>query len=234
MSESIDFIKDRATKTISAAKQVASQWVWEEMTIVQMQAALDAITGNKAISPPVIGQEEIASQAEQEMLSARGQWDAQLDILHRRTVQASAMAKAKFRNDPATLAVLAPLTASSNSRSETLAEALALESAWSKVAPTWNPMPANTLAAFKTLRKTCAEDLQGAYSDAKSAWRKEVEKLGNAGRQLEDANEAWYAAATAVFASDTSEGAMIRSTVPTTYTPPAEKPPTPAPTPPPT
>ena len=166
------------------------------------------------------------------MLAARGQWDVQLDILHHRTVQASVMAKAKFRNDPATLAVLAPLTASSNSRSETLAEALALESAWAKVAPTWSPLPANTLAAFKTLRKVCAEDLQEVYSNAKSAWRKEVEKLGTAGRLLEDANEAWYAAATAVFTSDTPEGAMIRSTVPTTYTPPAAKPPTPAPAPP--
>src|SRR5437867_872496 len=134
MSESIDFIKDRSTKTISAAKQISSQWVWDEMTVAQMQAELDAITGNKAASPPVIGLEEIASQAEQEMLSTRGLWDAQLDILHRRTVQTTTLAKTKFRKDPAALAVLSPLTASSNSRSETLAEALALESAWAKVA----------------------------------------------------------------------------------------------------
>jgi len=88
-------------------------------------------------------------------------------------------------------------------------------------------MPANTLAAFKLLRKTCAEDLQTAYSDGKSAWRKEVESLGEMGRALEDANEAWYAAATAVFASNTPEEAMIRSTVPTTYSPPPAQPTTP-------
>jgi len=41
------------------------------------------------------------------------------------------------------------------------------------------------------------------------------------GRDLEDLNEAWYAEATKVFPAGTAEGDMIRSTVPTTYTPPA-------------
>ena len=33
MGESVDFIKDRAVKTISAANQIAGTWVWQEKPI---------------------------------------------------------------------------------------------------------------------------------------------------------------------------------------------------------
>ncbi len=230
MSESIEFIKERGTKTISAAKQVAGRWTWEEMTIDQMQAKLVAITGNSTVTPPVIGQEQIASSSEQTMLAARGTWDAQLDELHRRTVQGVGMSKNRNRNNPANLAVLSALTARGTSRAETLAEALAWESAWAKVDPTWSPLPANTLAAFQTLRKQCAEDLQQAYADALADYRQEAEKLNDLAAELEEINVAWYADATTVFPVGTASGDMIRSTVPTTYTPSTTTPP-PAPAP---
>jgi hypothetical protein len=230
MSQTIDFIKDRAVKTISAAKQVAATWTSPEETPDQMQAQLESITGNSSSTPPVVGQEEVTSAARRTMDLADGQWEAQLAELHRRTVQGLNMAKNKFRNDSASLAVLSGLTAGSNSRKETLAEALAWESAWSNLAPAWSPTTTNTLAAFKTLRKQCAEDLQTAFSDARTDWRAEVEKLNSMADALEQADEAWYADATRVFAAGTPEGDMIRSTVPTTYTPTATKtPPAPAP-----
>jgi hypothetical protein len=232
MAETIEFIKDRATKTISAAKQVATFWTWQELTIDEIQTALTAITGNSSATPPVVGQEEIASQAEQAMLAARGAWDAQLDELHRRTVQGVSMAKNRNRNNPANLAVLAGLTARGTSRAETLAEALAWESAWANIDPAWSPLPANTLAAFGVLRKLCAEDLQQGYMDEQADYRQAAEKLADMAAALEQTVEAWYADATAVFPVGTPQGDMIRSTVPTTYTPPTAKPatnPTPAP-----
>src|SRR5437773_1493476 len=127
MGESIDFIKDRATKTISAAKQLAPGWVWQEMSPDDMLTALTAIIGDSTMTPPINGQEQILSEAEQTMLASRGMWDGKLDLLHRRTVQAVGILKNRYRDNSPILAVLAPLTANSNSRAATLAEALALE-----------------------------------------------------------------------------------------------------------
>ena len=222
MGLSLEFIKDRAVKTISAATQIAATWTWQEKSIADMQSALTAVVGDKKAKPPVIGQEELVSQSEQTMLAARGAWDTQLDTLHRWTVQGVGMARTRFRNDPAKLAQLASLTTDSNSRSETLAEALAWESAWASVDPAWVPMPANTLSAFKALRKQCAEDLQTAYSDARADWRTESGKLAQMGRDLEDTNEAWYADATRAFPAGTPEGDMIRGTIPHHLHPAAE------------
>jgi hypothetical protein len=227
MGESIDFIKDRATKTISAAKELQTQWTWQEKTITDYQALLTGIVGDKDATPPKIGQEEIASQAEQAMKLARGAWDTNLDNLHRRTVQGVSMAKNRHRANPANFAVLSDLSARGTSRAETLKEALAWESAWAKIDPTWNPLPANTLAAFKALRKLCEEDLKTAYADAFSDWRTKSECLAQLAAQLEDVNQAWYADATDVFSPQSPEGQMIRGTIPTTYNPPADKPKTP-------
>jgi hypothetical protein len=197
-----------------------------------MQDALTAITGNSNATPPVVGQEEIASQAEQTMLAARGAWDSNLDDLHRRTVQGVSMCKNRNRNNPANLAVLSGLTARGTSRAETLAEALAWESAWAKVDATWSPLPANTLDIFRTLRKQCAEDLQQAYADSQADYRKEAETLADMAADLEQVMEAWYADATVVFPIGTAEGDMIRGTVPTTYSPSTSKaPPAPRPIP---
>ena len=227
MGQSIDFIKDRRVKTISAATTFADAWVWEEQDLPTMQAELAALAGDGSFT----GQEELAAAAEAAMLAARGAWDTQLDVLHRRTVQGVGMAKNKFRDDPAKLQNLSGLTARGTSRTETLAEALAWESAWEKAAPAWAPLPANTLAAFKTLRTACLDALQKAYSDQRAAWRDEAEKLAQMALVMENRSEAWYAAATLVYPAGTPEGDMIRGTVPTTYTPPPPAPPAP-PTPP--
>ena len=216
MGESIDFIKDRRVKTIAAALTFADEWVWEEQDIATMQAELAALTGDNNVT----GQEQVVAAAEQEMLAARGEWDGQLDVLHRRTVQGLGMAKAKFRDDPAKLNELASLTASSNSRKETLTEALLWEAAWAKIAPGWAPLPASTLAAFKTLRTACLTTLQDTYQNLRAVWRDEAEKLAQMALKMEDRSEAWYAAATLVWPAGTPEGDMIRGTVPTTYSPP--------------
>jgi hypothetical protein len=230
MSETIGFIKNRAVKTISAARSLAPGFVWKKKTPDQMQAELWAITGNSKGTPPITGQEQIVATAKQARTAANGQWETQLDELHRRTVQAVGMIKTELADDPAAFAVVAGLSASSNSIKETLAEALALESAWNTAAPTWSPTTTNTLAAFGVLRKLCAEDLQQAFSDAHAKWRKEVSTLNAMANAVEQSDEAWYADATRVFLAGTPGGEMIRSTVPTTYTPSTTTPP-PAPAP---
>jgi hypothetical protein len=231
MSETLGFIKDRAVKTISAAKQLSATWTWQTKTPEQMQADLWAITGNSSVTPPIIGQEEIASAAQRTRGAAHGTWVAQMAELHRRTVQAVGMLKNKLQGDPAAFAVVSNLSASSGSRKETLDEALALESAWTNQAPTWSATTINTLPAFVALRKLCTEDLQTTFSDSHTAWRTEVTTLNAMANAVEQSDEAWYLDATKVFPAGTPEGDMIRSTIPTTYTPPATPTP-PAPVPP--
>jgi hypothetical protein len=227
MTPTIDFIKDRAVKTISAANKVAATWTWQEMTIVAMQAALTAIVGDEDADPPIIGQEQIVGEANQTMLAARSAWDTGLDRLHGWTAQGLAMAKNKYRNDPAKLSQLDGLTASADGRQGVLDEALAWQTAWAKLDPAWAPMPANTLTAFGNLRKQCVEILQPAYAATRSDWRTATGKLTQLGRTMEDINEAWYADALRAFPEGTPEGDMIRGTIPTTYNPPPDDPPPP-------
>ena len=228
----IEFVKRRARATISAAKALAAKWIWQEESVDQMETQLDAITGNNSATPPVVGQEEIASQAGRALALAEGNWKTQLGVLHQWTVQGLNMAKTKFRNDPANLTVVSGLHADGTTPEEILAQALAWESAWGKIASTWNPSATNTYAAYKTLRKQCAEDLQIAFKDATSEASEEAGKLEQMCNDLNDVIMAWYADATKMFLPGTVEGDMIRSTIPTTYTASSAKtPPAPAPAP---
>ena len=231
MKNSLEFVKDRAVKTISAAKQVAPSWTWEEKTAAQMEAQLAAITGNATATPPVRGQEANTSAADQVMLAARGAYDTALDQLHTWTAQGLGMAKTKFRDDTAKAAQLAGLGASGSSRAKTLDEALAWESAWANIDPTWAPLPGLTPTTFTTLRKRAYEVLKPAYSDAHAAWRKAAETLGEMAGELTDMSQAWYATALRVFPEGTAEGDLIRGTIPTTYSPPPPAPASPAPPP---
>ena len=233
--ESIIFIKDRATKTIAAAQQLAAQWTWQEKTIPQMRAALTAITGDTTVTPPVTGQEKTLSAAEKAMTDARALWDSKLDQLHRLTMQGVSMAKSRYRNDPVKLTLVENLSARGDSRPVILDEALEWETAWNEVESGWSPLPANTLTAFSALRTQCLKALQDDYKNKCSAWREQAGILSQLAANLEDMNVAWYSDATDVFAEGTAEGDMIRGTVPTTYSPapakPAASPATPAPKP---
>jgi hypothetical protein len=229
MSESIEFIIDRSTKTLSAARAIASEWAWQEKPVAAMAQQLVAIVGDKDAAPPVPGQEKITSQAAQAMRDARSAWDAALDTLHRRTMQGVAMVKTRFREDAAKFALVEPLSAGGDSRADILAEALAWESAWEEVDATWAPLPANTLAAFQTLRHQCTEDLRTAYSDTRAAWRKQGALLAELAAEMNDVCVAWYADAVRVFPAGTPQGDMIRGTIPTTYSPRDPAPPAPAP-----
>ena len=222
--ETIGFIKERATKTIAAAKSVATQWTWQEKTIPQMQAALTAIVGDSTVTPPIIGQEKTTSAAEKAMTDARALWDSKLDQLHRWTMQGVSMAKSRYRNDPVKLTLVENLTARGDSRPVILDEALEWETAWNEAEPTWSPLPANTLITFGALRAQCLKALQDDYKAKSSAWREQAGILSQLVANLEDMNVAWYSDATDVFAEGTAEGDMIRGTIPTTYSPPPAKP----------
>jgi hypothetical protein len=89
----------------------------------------------------------------------------------------------------------------------------------------------NTFTSFQALRKRCIE-LDAAFIAAYSTWRTQLEILNQKAVALNEANIAWYAAATRIFPAGTAEGDMIRRSIPTVYLPPVPaEPPAPAPQP---
>ena len=88
----------------------------------------------------------------------------------------------------------------SNNRVDSLdngeaAQNMDLETAWQKAGSEWAPTEVNTFASFQALRKQCLE-LDAAFLAAYSTWRTESEILNQETAALNEANIAWYAAAT--------------------------------------
>lgn len=208
MNNSIEFILTRAQASRAAQNEVAAVWLWEEKTVAAWDTDIDGL----------ITQQEATADAEAQMEAKRGELDAKLDELHTKTMQGLNIAKTKYRNNPAKLPVIKNLSAKANSRTGTLQEALDWESAWEKLDAAWLPLTGLTLASFKTLRTGCIT-LQEQYANERAAWRSDAEQLNELAAVLDDVNVGWYNAATHVFPEGTSEGDMIRGTVPTTYEP---------------
>src|ERR1043165_7692639 len=145
MTNTIDFVLERAQATCAVQTQMAGTWVWDEKTVAQWNTEIAA----------VIAQKEASEDAAADMKTARGSMDGGIDDLHTKTMQGLGIAKTKYRNDPAKLSVIQSLTASASSRTGILEEALNWESAWEKLDPAWEPLTGLTLASFKTLRTGC-------------------------------------------------------------------------------
>lgn len=213
MAQNIEFTQQRAIATTAAQKSLAPGWVWDEKTIVQWDADLDLLDT----------QMEAEQDAKAEMIAQRGTADSAIDTLHDLTARCLRMAKNRYRNDPAKLAVFQNLRADAGSRAGKLQDALEWESGWEKTDAAWVPLPGMTLAGFKTSRLAAGGHLE-LFVTKKAAWESADATLDALGRRLNADCVAWYEAATTVFPEGTAEGDMIRSTVPTSYTAPSSPP----------
>lgn len=213
MSESIDFVLQRSQATRAAQAAILLVWVWEEKTLAQWDSTIAAF----------ILQMEAVEDADADLLGKRGDLDAGLEALRSLTRRCLSIAKNKFRNTPAKLEVLALLKVEAGSRSGKLQEALEWESAWEEVDAAWVPLTGVTLASFKTQRLAAGALLE-TFTNVQASAKGEATKLTQLKDQLSADCRAWYEAATNVFLEGTPEGDLIRSTVPTTYTPPSSAP----------
>ena len=204
MSQTLEFILDRAHETHSVMDQLATKWTWDEITPA---AYLTKITNLET-------QRNETQDKENDLLVARGVLDTSLEDLHDRTVQFVGMAKAKFRNDAGKLNVLASLEADCTSRAAILEQANQAKIAWNTIDDTWSPTTANTLVAFAALLATAQSNLD-EWTDKKDLHKEASGKLKKMANDLEDISQAWYAAATRAFKDGTPEGDLIRS-IPTT------------------
>lgn len=213
MATNYDFTLDRARKTQDAQNSIQAKWIWADKTLAQWDATIQALQTLK----------EAAAQAVAENLAKRGALDTALDQLDAWTGEGLTLMRLRLRNDPATLATLSTLTANGTSRSIKLQEALDWQQAWQQIDPTFVPTKDNTLAAHTALRQQCIK-LAGQYADTEIGVTTANTALTTAIATLEDDNQAWYKAATKVCKKATPEGALIRSSIPTTTTTPATKP----------
>ena len=217
----LDFILARAVATRAAQDSLKATWTWEEKTLQAWDADIAALRLAR----------ENDTKAETALVERRAEFHAATDELHRDTMQALALLKVRYRNEPAKSAVVANLRAEGDSRTAILNEAEAVAAAWAELDATFAPTPDNTLAAFNALRADCQ-----AQRDMAARARTEERRFGGEAAEraahLHDATIAWYAAATRIFPEGTPQGGLIRSTVPTTYQKPADTnttPPPPAP-----
>lgn len=213
MAKNIEFIHQRTVATRAAQADLAAEWVWEEKTLAEWDTGLTLL--NTLM--------EAEQDSEAEMLAKRGETDAALDLLQSLTGRCLRMAKNRYREDSARMAVFQNLRVESGSRAGKLQEALEWESAWEKTGPSWSPLPNLTLAGFKASRLAAAALLE-AYATKRTQWESADAELDAQGRALNADCVAWYEAASIVFEPGTPQGDMIRSTVPTTYTPPSQPP----------
>jgi len=220
MNEENDFAVTRSTASLAAQIQIGTAYIWSEKTNTQWADDLAAI-------PP---QDEAVADLLADLTTKRGLLDAAVGLAGRRGRTILTLAKIKWRADGPKLAAFQRIRFEDNGRLSILEDALAVESAWEAADPAWVPITEEgppvlpiTLGVFKTQREAAGALLK-PESDAQAAWSKQDKILGELCGALNRNSIAWYGSVTAVFPVGTTLGDMIRSTVPTTYTPPADPP----------
>ncbi len=220
MNADNNFAVTRSTASLAAQLQIGAAFVWSEQTNAQWALDLAAI-------PP---QAELVADLLADLTTKRGALDTGVGVIARRGQMILTLAKIKWRNDAAKLGSLQRIHFESNRRQAVLEDALAVESAWESADPAWVPISEDgppvlpiTLAVFKAQREAVGALLK-PESDAQAAWSKQDKTLGELCAALNRNSMAWYGSITAVFPEGTTLGDMIRSTVPTTYVPPANPP----------
>lgn len=197
-------IRDRADKTLAVMNTIAADWVWDEMAIADFAAKIDAAEAA----------ENFVSAQKAPYDLKRGEVNGLFETLEDRKVQSLGMARGRFRNDSANLALVNGVGEYGEGRSDTAKEAGEWAAAWQLIDPTWQPTAQNTLATFNTLRADSEAALQ-ALVPLKTAWRKAAESYNALLGELEDLSVAWYDAATRVFKAGTPNGDLIRGQIPT-------------------
>lgn len=220
MNAENDFAVTRSTASLAAQLQIGAAFVWEEKTNAQWALDLAGV-------PP---QAEVVADLLADLTSKRGALDAAVGVAARRGRTILALARIKWRNDAAKLGSFQRIHFEGSGRLTLLEDALSVESAWESADPAWVPITEEgtppvpiTLAVFKAQREAAGALLK-PESDAQAAWSKQDKTLGEMCVALNQNSIPWYGSVTAVFPVGTTLGDMIRSTVPTTYTPPAEPP----------
>ncbi len=214
---SIEFVRTRAqasrsAQVILAAPPTSPVWVWSRKPLVQWGADLAELDLLRTTE----------SERRTDWRNAAESWQADLNRIQQITRDVAGYAASHFYNDEVKLRLFEPLQTDGRSRPDVYQQGLEARSAWSQTDPAWVIVSGGeevTNGSFGSLL-AAAVARQTTYSDKLAAWRYAASALMNKAQKLDADNVAWYADATRRFPEGTTEGDMIRSTVPTTTTPP--------------
>ena len=234
------FVKERAEKTRAAQATLTadSAWSWPLKTLAAWDAdlvSMDATVNNSLA--------KTTKALDVDMLAARGFLDARLDAIHRYTLLVVGVMRVRAKTMPGLIEIVDDLSARGDSRRAIEDEADGLIAAWEEweqqIGQTFFPGPGKSLVDFKVVVEGNGNPappavtlppigtLKKTYKGATAKWRRSEGVLNALYSRCEDECVSWYAEATRVFPQGTPEGDMIRSQVPTDYSPPPPVPPVP-------
>lgn len=206
--QSLLFIRDRAAATHSVATSIAGIFVWPEKTLVQLG---DAVT-----SLDQLDADESAKRTA--WRNSAILWDDNLAAIKVITSAIKRQGLYRFKDDPAKKRLFFRLRVSERSRPEIYEQAVKARDLWQELDPAWLVNGNLQLSTFSSSLAS-ALTLKGTHGTKITAWRKSAALLNNKARAVDRDSVAWYAEATRKCAAGTTEGDLIRSSVPTTTRP---------------
>jgi len=188
------------------------RWTWGDKTPEQYRALLSTVQGGAN----TLGNLRIVAQ------TVEGGAEAEVNVgmseLHRATVRGLGVARIAWTGETGRAYLVAALSASGKSATDILREAQDWETAWRLTDPVFIPTAGLTLAGLQGQIATLVAAL--AALREKVVLRRQADaRLAEALAELNDIAQAWYAVATTVWDAETTEGATLRGTIPTTYRP---------------
>ncbi len=233
ISTDTDSVITRTEKTTAVQTTLAAlpadSWTWPSKTTAAWTADVEQLDGAKS---GTLAHKATAAATDKSIQFAA--LDARYKALHTRTLQAVGVMRSRALADLTLRPVVNELSARGDSNRATEEEGEELLAAWSQeFGEDFIPAPGNTFAAFRelyegsitvpTLRK-----LKSNYREAIAKARRAAGDFNALISRLEDECVQWYAEATAVFPAGTTNGDLIRGQIPTSYSPAAAAPVTPA------
>lgn len=221
ISTSTDFVRLRTEKTRAAQAVLATNpgWVWPGKTLAQWDADIMQLDGGKE---GTLAQRAIIADSEAD--TKRSALDIRYTTLHRVTLQAVGVMRARARTDARLRRAVDELSARGDSNRAIEEEGEELLATWKTTfGEAFVPAPGNTYAGFKALFEgnggaiPSLRALKTDYRLARAEARQEVGLYNELLVRLEDECIQWYAEATAVFPDGTNEGDFIRGEIPTDY-----------------
>ena len=210
--KSISFTMGRllATSTTQLGLSTGTPpWVWSGKAAPQWGTEHTALEQLRIV--------EINKRAE--WRAAATTWDVGLGSIQRITRDVKREGIYHFRALAAVRPRFRALRADAQGRDGIYNQGEAARAAWAKADGAWVFDPDVELSAFGSLLAGALAQ-KGAHANAFEDWRTAAAKLMVTAQTCDKDCVAWYAAATTKFKAGTAAGDTIRSTVPTTYTPP--------------
>lgn len=209
MSETNEFMMDRAQKTQAVMVQLSKGygWVWSGVSPGNYGNEIEA----------VLQLEESAEDAATELESKRADLNAHLAAVHEDTKAIKAVGEIDFKASPSTRWLFERLSASGQAQEEIYQAALRAESAMQKANPLWAPTAGLHHAAFK-LKREAINTKEVLLSQADTAEADARHRHDFAVEGLNATAVDFYQVATGVFGPHTTQGQLVR-TIPTTYDP---------------